>query len=239
MKPSLKASGIFYGSIFFAAAIFNFADDIVKDKLPPLSAILDIRYVLSLLVIGGLMFASAYVARIAWLQPAIFLATIPLTILGEPRSIYGLGFFAVAVLLLFKLGFYEKRRILKTIASVSYLLALEVIAALQNGDRLYIGLMPTFFILAFMAFLFLTFRDRIVVYLKEPKERLSLDSKGLADSEQLYLHAVLKGKSVKQVGFEFGVNESTVRNTLARAYKKLGVKSKTDVSALAQKFDLV
>ncbi len=238
MTSKLKSSGLFYGIVFLAAGIINFAAGII-DGNSILQAFFDFRNVLSILIIAALMFASAYVSFLAWIQPIAFLALTPVPLMAGPSSFYGLGFYAVGILLLFKMGFYSQHRIMKAIASVVYLMAIEVISGLRSGDSLYDSLMPVFFIVAFLFFLFLTFRDRIVIYLKEPKIRLSLDAKGLAESEQLYIRRMIGGRSVKEVSFEFGVSESTVRNTLSRAYKKLGVNSKAGVADLSQKFEIV
>jgi DNA-binding CsgD family transcriptional regulator len=239
MGSKLKASGFFFGSIFLAAAAINLVTGIVEDKVPFIATLLDFENVLSLLLVGLFFIASALVQALAWGQPIVFLIVAPIPILNSTVSFFGLGFFVVGILLLFKLGFFSRYRIAKGIGSVVYLIVVEVAAALKNGESLYVGLMPGFFILAFIGFLFLTFRDRIFVYLKEPKPQLSLDAKGLADAEQLYTRAVISGRSVKEICFEFGVSESTVRNTLSRAYKKLGVVGKADMSNLANKYEIV
>lgn len=53
---------------------------------------------------------------------------------------------------------------------------------------------------------------------------LSLDAAALSGRERAFAEALLAGRSVKETAYEWGVSESTVRNTLARAYKKLGVR---------------
>jgi DNA-binding CsgD family transcriptional regulator len=239
MRSKLRASGLFFGVIFFAGALLNFLDGMLRDKLPLLAALTEFNYVLSLVIISAFMFASAYVSWLAWFQPVLFLILTPIPALADSASFFGLGFFAVGLLLLFKTGFFDKYRIPKAICAVAYILAIEVIGALRKGQDIYQGLTPTFFILAFIAFLFITFRDRIVVYLKEPKAKLSLEAKGLADAEQHYVRALISGKTVKETSFEFGVSESTVRNTLSRAYKKLGVTGKADMATLAEKYEIV
>ena len=75
--------------------------------------------------------------------------------------------------------------------------------------------------------------------LQKGKALLSLGAKGLSEAEQLHILATIGGKSVKETAFEFGVTESTVRNTLARAYKKLGISGKAGLAALAEKYDVV
>jgi DNA-binding CsgD family transcriptional regulator len=76
-------------------------------------------------------------------------------------------------------------------------------------------------------------------YIREPKARLSLGALGLSESEQLNILCAIGGKSVKETAAEFGVSESTVRNTLARAYKKLKVTGKTGLATLAEKYDII
>jgi DNA-binding CsgD family transcriptional regulator len=239
MKSRLKSSGLFFGLIFLAAAIINIVDGIVSDDQSFMVVIGDFAYVDSLLFVSAFMFASAYLSWLSWLQPISFLLMMPFTILPAPNSIYGLGFFVVAVLLFFKLGFYNRNRILKAVLCVAYILALEIAAAFKNGKRFYLGLVPTFFIVAFIAFLFLVFRDRLVVYLKEPKPKLCLEDKGLSEAEQVYVRVILAGRGVKDASFESGVSESTVRNTLSRAYKKLGVVNRAGLVALAEKYEVV
>lgn len=50
----------------------------------------------------------------------------------------------------------------------------------------------------------------------------SPEAAALSERERAFVEALLAGRSVKETAFTFGVSESTVRNTLARAYKKLG-----------------
>lgn len=61
---------------------------------------------------------------------------------------------------------------------------------------------------------------------------LSLDAAALSEREQAFAEALLAGRSVKEMAYESGVSESTVRNTLARAYKKLGVADAKDFARI-------
>lgn len=239
MGSKLKASGIFFGIIFLTAAAINFSVRLATDGDTIISALLDFKDISSLLAISAAMFASGYISKLAWLQPAIFLVVVPIPILSNPESFYGLGFFAVAVLLLFKLDFYKVHGVLKTIGSIVYIVVLEVCSSLISKKDMYTGLMAVIFIIGFLFFLYLTYRERIVVYLKEPKAKLSLDEKGLSEAEQNYIRAMAKGKNVKEISFHFGVSESTVRNTLSRAYKKLAINSKSGLATIVEKYEIV
>lgn len=61
---------------------------------------------------------------------------------------------------------------------------------------------------------------------------LSLDAAALSERERAFAEALLAGRSVKEAAYESGVSESTVRNTLARAYKKLGVADAKDFARI-------
>lgn len=61
---------------------------------------------------------------------------------------------------------------------------------------------------------------------------LSLDAAALSERERAFAEALLAGRSVKEMAYESGVSESTVRNTLARAYKKLGVAGAKDFARI-------
>lgn len=88
--------------------------------------------------------------------------------------------------------------------------------------------------------LYFAFQEKLMVYLKEPRRKVSLKEEALSEAEQAYVKAtVLAGRSYKEVAFDFGVSESTVRNTLSRAYKKLGVADHAGLMALAASCDIV
>jgi DNA-binding CsgD family transcriptional regulator len=234
-ESRLKSSGIFFGSIFLAGAAMNAVTGLAAGET--VSGLLsDFIWVDSLIFAGIALFASAYAARLAWVQPLLFLVVTPVNVLSARDSFYGLAFYSVATLLLIKLDFFNRRRVLRSVGCLAYLIAVEVACALRNKEPLIVSIQPVFFIVAFIAFLLLTFRDRIFVYLKEPKPIFSLEKKGLSVAEQIYVRAMLAGKGVKGVALETGVSESTVRNTLARAYKKLAVGNRSGLLSLAQKY---
>ena len=71
------------------------------------------------------------------------------------------------------------------------------------------------------------------------RPRLSLASQGLTKIEAGYVVSILQGHSVKETAHKAGVSESTVRNTLARVYRKLGVTSMVGLTALAGRVEIV
>ncbi len=71
------------------------------------------------------------------------------------------------------------------------------------------------------------------------RPRLSLSDLGLAPAERHYVLSIIAGESIKSIAEAAGVSDSTVRNSLARAYRKLGVSDMLGLVALAGRHDIV
>jgi DNA-binding CsgD family transcriptional regulator len=136
------------------------------------------------------------------------------------------------------MGFFNERRTIKMLACILYLFSVEIFGALSAKRSILATLPAIFFIMAFLLFFYYMFSDKLMVFLNEPKTKLSLETKGLSETEGVYVLALISGKSIKEAAFEAGVSESTVRNTISRGYKKLGVANKSGLMALAEKFDI-
>jgi DNA-binding CsgD family transcriptional regulator len=221
-REYVKRCGFFAGTVFLVAyfgtsllRVFGRGSSFVQAFLIPGQ--------LAQLLISALMYASAYIYALRWIPPVIYLAIMPLGFIGTHESFYGIGLFAVACILLFRLGFFDRHRLLKVGLCIVYLFICEIIAALIVRRSFVLVLTSTFLALVFIIFLYLIFYDRLVVYLKKPKPRFSMVEAGLSSAERYYVKSVVAGKSLKEISYEFEVSESTVRNTLSRAYKKLGV----------------
>jgi len=185
------------------------------------------------------MFASIRIRKIAFMQPLILLLTFIIPVLQDEDSVFGLGLFVSGVILLYKGGYLEKHRALKISLLIAYLYGIELWATISKSGFVPYAFSAVFFITAFLAFLYLMFKDQVVVYLQADKPKLSLSAKGLSKAEIAYVRSFGAGKSQKEIGTEAGVVESTVRNTLARAYKKLGVADKSGLMRLLSSHDLV
>jgi len=114
-----------------------------------------------------------------------------------------------------------------------------------NGDLKGEYIAPFGTILFFLTLAFMisrnsakALRSREVVFVKEDRERLSLSEKGLSATEIAYAMALIGGTSVKGIAFKHEVSESTVRNSLARIYVKLGVSSMAAFMSLASRCDI-
>lgn len=114
-----------------------------------------------------------------------------------------------------------------------------------NGELKGEYLTPFGIILFFLTLAFMITRNsaraiagREVVFVKMARDKLSLSAKGLSATEIAYAMALLSGKNVKEIAFEHDVSESTVRNSLARVYGKLGVSSMFSFMSLASRYDI-
>jgi len=232
----LKQSGILFAVVFMLGFAVNFVSGIVQNH--PLTVMFFAFGQIVCMGGAALFLLSAYVEKLRWIQPAVFLVVAPTAIISDARSIYGLGFFIMGVLLLERAGFFEKHRLIKGLIVAIYLFAMEVGAVIYSRLSIMRAISVFFFISSFGVFLWFLYKDRFVVILKEPKPRLSLTERGLSLGERSFVMLTLSGKSQKELAFDFELSESTVRNTLARAYKKLGVDDRIGVAVMAERFQI-
>jgi DNA-binding CsgD family transcriptional regulator len=145
----------------------------------------------------------------------------------------------IAILLL---AFFStrSRRVLPLLASFAIIAATAAhdVVFLNKSILPYAWLAAYGYLAAVIAIVATLAMEQGNPYIREPKAKLSLGALGLSDAEQLNILNAIGGKSVKTTAAEFGVSESTVRNTLARAYKKLKVAGKTGLATLAEKYDI-
>lgn len=234
----LKRTGIFFSISFLIGNGLNiFAFSMMGQGSSFLQAVTH-PTVVSLYVFTALLILSTVKKRFSFIQPLLFLGIAPFPLIQTPLSVYGLGIFISGVILLYKGGYLERRRAVKLALLIVYLYAILFFAALGKSPYSTYALGPLFFTTAFLAFLYLVFKEQVVVYLKEKKPILSLAEKGLSEAEAAYVRAAAKGLSPKEMAAEFGVTESTIRNTMSRAYKKLGVADKAGLAALLASHEL-
>lgn len=241
VEKTTKRTGIFLASMFFLGLMFRIFEEVAKAEHHwGLAGIVAEpgNWLLLLATIGfGL---SSFWAPAVWFQPIVFLLLAPIPLVQLAESLYGLGFFMMGILLLFRLGFFESHRLFRLICAIAYLYLWESVSALRTGRDLISAIEPVFFVTVFLLMLYFAFSEKLMVYLKEPRQKLSLKEKTLSEAERAYVMALLKdGKNYKEIAFDFEVSESTVRNTLARAYKKLGISDHMGLVNLANQYDIV
>lgn len=182
---------------------------------------------------------SALYTHLNWLQPVLLLFITPLPMFRFGESMFSLGAFSAAAILLFRLGFFEKRRILKFIIIMSYYYFCQLLVGITVGAPLLSLIMPLVFMTIFIMFLLLVFRDKWIIFIQNEKQELSLSELGITKTEAEYLRETLTGKSFKEIAIDLQVKESTVRNTMARVYRKMGVTNKAGLATKCEKYTII
>jgi len=237
MPNTFRKTGLLFAAVFLAGYLLNIVNSISESR-DLVSNLLSFNQIILLLAIA-MFLASAFVVKLRYLQPIVFLTIGVIPILQEPGAISGLTFFMMGMVLLERAGFFLKFRVLKIIISILFLMTVELIAVFTSGDLIRRAIEPTFMIMAFGLFLWFLYKERLVIIMREPRPRVSLTEKGLSPAERLFVMKTLSGKSQKEIAFDYELSESTIRNTLARAYKKLDVEDKTALAILGERSEVV
>ncbi len=194
---------------------------------------------ISVAIFSTLFTFSAFKPKFHWIQPILLLALTPLPMIYAHVPAFGLGVFIAAEILLFRLGFFDRWKLSKFAVSILYFFLCQAITGLRAGVDLTTILFYLLFLLLFLLFLLIVYGERWIVYLREPKPLLKLSSMGINGKESAYLKSLLADKPMKVIAQEHGVSESTVRNTLARVYRKFHVHDKSELKAKCAGFSLL
>ena len=188
-----------------------------------------------------LLFAvSALHGSFTWLQPFILLIMTPFAIARYgASSMFGLGAFIAAEILLYRQGFFGRHKLLKFLVTISYFYSCEIFIGRLSGTGIIPIGITILFMTSFLTFLMIVYGGKWVVYLKVPKPPLSLSTKNLTHKETEYLKSILDGRSIKEVAIDDGVTESTVRNTMARVYRKFEVRDKSALMAKCENYSIM
>jgi len=189
-------------------------------------------------LIAGLFFLGLRFPRLRVADPYIFLIIAVIPFFQSPESITGFGLFAVGAILMFVDGQLSRHPLPKIAGLSLYLVLLVVVSTVVTQTSLEVATGLLLFMTAFFLFLFLTFQDRIVIFVNASKPTIHLSEKGLSDKEVAHLLGLLDGKTTKEIAFEHDVKESTIRNSLSRAYRKLGFTDKTQLLQWAEGYDI-
>lgn len=216
-----------------------FAMLVVSDSITCLNQAPKAQYFV-IVGLGAVLFCvSARVPRLYWVQPILLLAATPVPLLTHASSMFSLGFFIAAEILLTRLGFFKSTRIPKYILTIFYFYLCEILIGIKTGLSGLEIASPIVFMTIFLGFLVLVYGDKWKVYLIERKPNLSLASLKLSPMETEYLKALRSGRSIKEIAIDGKVKESTVRNTLVRVYRKFDVQDKASLMTKCEKYNLV
>ena len=234
----LKKTGLMFSALCAFAFIGYFVTSRIADEPDVWPNISDpMLFVLALF--SALFFISAIFPSLNKVQPILLLFLTPLPMLQHAASMFSLGSFVAAIILLIRIGFFERNQLPKLIIAIIYFYLCEILIGLYLGFKVLDIVLIIFFMTIFLMFLLLVYRDKWIIYVKEPKPTLSLSAKKITKTETAYLRAVLAEKNFKEIALEFGVKESTVRNTLARVYKKMDVLDRASLMAKCENLDII
>lgn len=74
---------------------------------------------------------------------------------------------------------------------------------------------------------------------KEPQEKLKTDNHLLTEKEMLVLQAVARGFRSKEIAFDMGISERTVKAHLTNIYQKLNVTSRAEAIKTSIEFGII
>jgi DNA-binding CsgD family transcriptional regulator len=164
----------------------------------------------------------------------ILLGLFPPALTATEQSMYGYGCFTVGIVILEMSVALERHRTAKLFLLAAYLFL---------GSFFAVGFTWAAFSRALFTALLVVGLRFAAWYMEKAarsaaKPRLSLHERGLSPAEAAYVRAAATGVSYKEIASDAKVSESTVRNTLARAYRKLGVADKAALVALIDAHDV-
>jgi DNA-binding CsgD family transcriptional regulator len=186
-----------------------------------------------------LFFISVLVPRLYWIQPLTLLVLTPIPLLTQASSMFSLGSFIAAEILLARLGFFKKARIPKYLLTILYFYLCEILIGISTSLSGLEIASPLVFMTVYLGFLLLISGEKWNVRPVDPKPSISLSSLKISPMETAYLRALLAGLSIKEIAVDGKVKESTVRNTLARVYRKFNVQDKASLMTKCEKYHLV
>jgi DNA-binding CsgD family transcriptional regulator len=125
-------------------------------------------------------------------------------------------------------------------------IALAVLGLIATAEILWIFLHPMkegyFFITLPLAYLYVcrgAWRDRARPTPESARMEIPstlAQEKSLTERELRMAQGILEGKSNKELAYELGIAENTVRNHIYNLYRKLGIQKRLDLVLLVQKY---
>ena len=183
-----------------------------------------------------LFLVSARFAFHGLLQAGLFFALAGQQTVASQNSFYGLAFAIVAVLIMFRGGWFLHKTMGRAIpvAAVGSALLIVPIVALNKTP---IALAPAFISAAIYSILvFGLAKGRCLSALAPKKRLLRLSDFNLTKREMQAVKAHLQGTTIKEFAYENGIVESTVRNALSLSYHKLGIQGCEELMALGERY---
>jgi len=217
----------------FAAAAIRFLFESWGPGGPGALGFLDSRFWL----VGAV--AALFLASLRWhplrlAQPFVFLLCALIPFSQTTESAFGFGLFAVGLIMLYNDGHLSTQVLPKLVGLGLYFLGLLAVSSIVTTASFRQIVVLFGFTLVFFLYLFLAFQDRFIVFVNAEKPVVRLADYGLSAREVDAVLAMIRGRSIKEAAWDWGISESTVRNSLSRAYRKLGLQDRTQLMTWAE-----
>lgn len=187
--------------------------------------------------VAFLFWATAVFASLGPLQAALFYGMSAIETVSSENCIDGLAFAAVAAIILFRRGWFFRKALIKSIIvlGVGWIFIVVPVFAIHKPFALVSAIISA---ATYSVLVIGLAKGRFLSALaqKPQKPSLVLASYHLTKSEIMAVKNRMQGKSVKEIAYEHGKAESTIRNALANACRKLQIGGREDLLALAERF---
>ena len=183
-----------------------------------------------------LFLATAFFSFLGPLQAGLFYGLAAVETVSTLNCFYGLGFAAVAVIILFRRGWFFRNAKIKAPHSRGDRLRLSR-AARRGIQEAAIALVPALISAGVYSILVYGLaKGRFLSALAPKKPVLKLSRYRLNRREEQVVRGRILGKTVKELAAESGVAVSTIRNALASACRKLGIEGREALAAMGERF---
>ena len=200
-------------------------------------------YPLEMLILMGLLtfgFLIIHLNRkLAWLEPALVIAILPLTLLKYSTSIYSMCIFIIAVIELSRLGYFRRATTIKACILVSYYALSSGLIAIAHREFFLDIIMSIIFLSLFFIYFLPIIQDRWQIGKTNPIYKINLRDLNLSCREMDFLRDCLHGATFKEIAYKHHVSESTVRNTFAHIYHKFNAADRMDLLSKLAAFDII
>jgi DNA-binding CsgD family transcriptional regulator len=188
-------------------------------------------------IFAALFLSSALIAAFGAIQVFLLFALAALLAAQDPECLDGLGCALTASIVALCRGWFCRRPALKgVVVAVTGSAALLGTLFFRREVLVVPALIGTAVFLLAVAGLA---RERLLSSLAPKKRILRLADYKLNERESHIVRMRLLGKSVKEIAFEGGIAESTVRNNLSSSYRKLGLNGSEELVALGERYKVI
>lgn len=198
---------------------------------PEVLAVLGATLVLMLL---GLVLSA--VRRVSWV---VILVCGLVSVAVQPFEADGLLWILAAAFAMFHDGWFAQRPRVVSLVAASAVVAAQVLALVLHPENLVALGAGILLADAALGFLIHTFRHDLLGTGAEHRPLLRLADYGLTDREVKVLHLLWGGQAAKEISFELGLSDSTIRKDLSSIYQKLGVIGAKELYVLSHSHRIV